>query len=62
MPTLTDLKPATPWQSLASTSDDWDALGAQELLRMLHHLHLVRAFEETVLELDAQGLVHGPAH
>ena len=62
MPTLTDLKPATPWQTLASTADDWDALGAQELLRMLHHLHLVRAFEETVLELDAQGLVHGPAH
>jgi 2-oxoisovalerate dehydrogenase E1 component len=29
---------------------------------MLHHLHLVRAFEEMVLELASQGLVHGPAH
>jgi 2-oxoisovalerate dehydrogenase E1 component len=29
---------------------------------MLHHLHLVRAFEEMVLELESQGLVHGPAH
>ena len=29
---------------------------------MLNHLHMVRAFEETVLELDGQGLIHGPAH
>ena len=25
-------------------------------------LHLIRAFEETVLELAGEGLVHGPAH
>ena len=29
---------------------------------MLGQLHLIRAFEETVLELAAEGLVHGPAH
>jgi 2-oxoisovalerate dehydrogenase E1 component len=29
---------------------------------MLHHLHIIRAFEETVLELNALSLVHGPAH
>ena len=29
---------------------------------MLAQLHLIRAFEETVLELAAEGLVHGPAH
>ncbi|WP_245154349.1 alpha-ketoacid dehydrogenase subunit alpha/beta [Rhodococcus sp. 1R11] len=29
---------------------------------MLGQLHLVRAFEETVLELAGEGLVHGPAH
>jgi 2-oxoisovalerate dehydrogenase E1 component len=29
---------------------------------MLGELHLIRAFEETVLELAAEGLVHGPAH
>ena len=29
---------------------------------MLGQLHLIRAFEETVLELAAAGLVHGPAH
>ncbi len=29
---------------------------------MLVQLHLIRAFEETVLELAGEGLVHGPAH
>lgn len=29
---------------------------------MLGHLHLIRAFEEAVLKLNGQGLVHGPAH
>ena len=29
---------------------------------MLAELHLIRAFEETVLELAGEGLVHGPAH
>jgi 2-oxoisovalerate dehydrogenase E1 component len=29
---------------------------------MLGQLHLIRAFEETVLELAGEGLVHGPAH
>ncbi|MCC7116786.1 MAG: MFS transporter [Burkholderiales bacterium] len=62
MPKITELKPAAPWRELASTAEDWTAIGQSGLLRMLHHLHLVRAFEETVLELDGQGLVHGPAH
>ncbi|MEC7000193.1 hypothetical protein VXQ18_17255 [Brucella abortus] len=29
---------------------------------MLSQMHLIRAFEEKVLELAGQGLVHGPAH
>ena len=29
---------------------------------MLGQLHLIRAFEETVLEFAGDGLVHGPAH
>ena len=62
MPKIIDLTPQVPWQAIRSTAKDWTALGPAALLRMLHHLHIVRAFEETVLELDAQGLVHGPAH
>jgi len=62
MPKVRDLTPEAPWQQIESTAKDWDQLGAPALLRMLNHLHLVRAFEEMVLELDGQGLVHGPAH
>ena len=29
---------------------------------MLVQLHLIRAFEEAVLELASESLVHGPAH
>ena len=34
----------------------------QALETILGELHLIRAFEETVLELAGEGLVHGPAH
>jgi 2-oxoisovalerate dehydrogenase E1 component len=62
MPEIVDLKVQAAWHELRSTGQDWDALGAEALVSMLGHLHLIRAFEEVVLELDAQGLVHGPAH
>jgi len=62
MPTLTDLTYRAPWQEVQAIREDWDLLGAAPLLRMLHHLHIVRAFEETVLDLNTKGLVHGPAH
>jgi len=62
MPKTVNLKPAAPWQEIRSTAADWDAVGANALLRMHRDLHLVRAFEETVLQLHGEGLVHGPAH
>lgn len=62
MPKTVNLKPAAPWQEIRSTRADWDRVGAGTLLRMHRDLHLVRAFEETVLELNNEGLVHGPAH
>lgn len=57
-----NLSPEAPWQEIRSTAKDWDTVGEDEVIRMLQHLHLVRAFEETVLELDGEGLIHGPAH
>ncbi len=57
-----DLAPAAAWQEITAAAEDWDSLGAQPSRRMLRHLHLVRAFEETVRELNDEGLVHGPAH
>lgn len=62
MPKIINLAPLAPWQEIRSTEKDWSALGTEASIRMLHHLHVIRCFEETVLELDGEGLVHGPAH
>src|SRR6202035_1699170 len=45
-----------------TTAADWKAADPALLATMLGQLHLIRAFEETVLELAGEGLVHGPAH
>jgi len=57
-----NLKPDAPWQEIRCTAADWDRIDPADLVRMHAHLHLVRAFEETVLDLDGAALVHGPAH
>ena len=62
MPKTTPLKPMADWLLIESTPADWDAVGRDELLRMHFHLHLIRAFEEGVLQVNNDGLVHGPAH
>ncbi|MCU1546379.1 MAG: transporter [Homoserinimonas sp.] len=62
MPDLRRLDPAQPWVELSTTPADWKEADPQLLASMLGQLHLIRAFEETVLELAGEGLVHGPAH
>ncbi|MEZ6023728.1 MAG: thiamine pyrophosphate-dependent enzyme [Hyphomonadaceae bacterium] len=62
MPEHLHLKPGAAWRELRSTAEDWAACEPKLLGAMLTQLHLVRAFEETVLELAGEGLVHGPAH
>ncbi len=62
MPKVVKLKPSATWEEIRSTPSDWDAIGKDGLLAMHRHLHLIRAFEETVIELHGEGLVHGPAH
>lgn len=57
-----DLAPRSPWRALTTDDSDWDAADPALLGTMLTQLHLIRAFEEKVLDLAAQGLVHGPAH
>ncbi|EYR64107.1 MFS transporter [Actinotalea ferrariae CF5-4] len=58
----TPLEPGSPWVQLETTPEDWAAADPGLLATMLGQLHLVRAFEETVLDLAGQNLVHGPAH
>ncbi|SHN47321.1 alpha-ketoacid dehydrogenase subunit alpha/beta [Cryptosporangium aurantiacum] len=62
MPTHRPLEPAPPWVELTTTDDDWDRADPHLLTTMLNQLVLIRTFEEYVLELAADGLVHGPAH
>lgn len=62
MPRRRRLETGTPWVELRSTPSDWKAADPAMLTTMLGELHLIRAFEESVLDLAAQGLVHGPAH
>ena len=58
----TKLVPLEPWVEIRSEKSDWDSADPALLHTMLVQLHLIRAFEETVLELAGEGLVHGPAH
>src|SRR5262249_11605176 len=62
MPTIETLAAGTPWVNLHSTATDWDRTEAATLRTMLARLHLIRAFEEQVLALAGDTLVHGPAH
>jgi 2-oxoisovalerate dehydrogenase E1 component len=62
MPRVKRLQPAAEWSQVATTAADWKAADPGLLATMLGQLHLIRAFEETVLELAGEGLVHGPAH
>ena len=56
------LIPLEPWVEVTITKSDWEKADPALLATMLGQLHLIRAFEETVLELAGEGLVHGPAH
>jgi 2-oxoisovalerate dehydrogenase E1 component len=62
MPERKALDTGVPWVHLSTTKDDWKQADPELLIGMLVQLHLIRAFEEAVLELAAEGLVHGPAH
>lgn len=62
MPSTKNLSPASPWVELQSTDKDWDEASPALLKNMITQMHLVRAFEETVLDLAGQKLINGPAH
>ncbi len=62
MPENHPLDPAVPWTELVVTDADWDAADPALLTAMLSQLVLIRSFEEFVLELAGEGLIHGPAH
>ena len=62
MTTRTALSPASDWVQISTTAEDWAQADPQLLGSLLSHMQIIRGFEECVLELAAEGLVHGPAH
>jgi 2-oxoisovalerate dehydrogenase E1 component len=62
MPERRPLTPDQPWVEFVATDADWDAAAPELLTSMYGQLILIRTFEQYVLQLAAEGLVHGPAH
>ena len=62
MPTFKNLLPASSWREINTTAEDWNTLDPTLGKTMLVQEHLVRAFEEKVLDLSRIDLIHGPAH
>ncbi len=62
MPRRRTLDTGVAWTQLTSTAADWKSADPALLTTMLGELQLIRAFEESVLQLAGAGLVHGPAH
>ncbi|MFI7482023.1 thiamine pyrophosphate-dependent enzyme [Kocuria sp. M1R5S2] len=62
MSTSTSLTYSTDCTELRTSQQDWDDAAPELLETMLVQLHTVRVFEEVVLQLAGEGLVHGPAH
>jgi 2-oxoisovalerate dehydrogenase E1 component len=62
MPKNVNVKLDAPWVEVQATQSDWDNADPKLLKTMLVQLHIIRAFEETALELASQKLVNGPLH
>ena len=62
MPTIQPLQPSVAWNQFTAVEADWDAADPALLETMTVQMHLIRAFEEQVLDLAGQKLINGPAH
>lgn len=51
-----------PWVELTATSADWQEVDRGWLVRTYKTIAVIRRFEELLLELAAENLVHGPMH
>lgn len=62
MPNKQHINSTAPWIGLETDSNDWSSAEPALLGAMLTSMTLIRSFEEKVLGLAGEGLVHGPAH
>ncbi|NTF65919.1 alpha-ketoacid dehydrogenase subunit alpha/beta [Rhizobium rhizogenes] len=59
---LDNVSMATQMRELAVEETDWESFSAEDAKRLVMLTLACRRFEETILQLDKLGLVHGPAH
>ena len=62
MPEIIALHPEATWSQITPIDADWDAADPVMLGAMFSQMVLIRTFEECVLQLAGEGLIHGPAH
>jgi 2-oxoisovalerate dehydrogenase E1 component len=62
MPELKPFTSDTIWARFELTQADWESDDPVIFVRMLEQLQIIRVFEEKVLELKGEQLLHGPAH
>jgi len=62
MPAHHELAATAPWVQVSTDAEDWASADADVLLQLLGRAQWIRSFEEYVLELAGQSLIHGPAH
>lgn len=62
MPVLKPFSSDTIWARFEPTDADWETDDPAALVRMLEQLHVIRIFEEKVLQLKGEQILHGPAH
>ena len=62
MPRLTPIATDVPWVRLEAAEEDWAQEDQANLARWMEQLLIIRRFEERILELHGDGLIHGPAH
>jgi 2-oxoisovalerate dehydrogenase E1 component len=62
MSRIEPLSTDTPWIRLRVGEDDWRGEDPARLVGMLEQILTIRHFEQKLLELHQEGVVHGPVH
>ena len=62
MPSINDINNDTPWFQIKANDKDWESINKNSLIYMLEQLFIIRSFEEKLLYLKNEDLLHGPAH
>ena len=60
MPKINEVALNVDWLEIKASEEDWHEIGQKECLKLLNHMHLIRAFEETMLSLDKDPTVVTP--